>query len=71
MQRDFKFTKSSEKINNLICVDDIKMFLVNEKELETLIQTISIYSQNIRMKFSREKCAMLIIKSGENRKRKK
>ena len=45
-------------------MDDIKIFVKNEKELETLIQTIRIYSQDIRIEFGIEKCATLIIKSG-------
>ena len=32
-------------------MDDIKLFAKNEKEQETLIQTISIYSQDIGMGF--------------------
>ena len=35
-------------------VDDIKLFVKNEKELETLIQTIRIYSEDIGMEFSIE-----------------
>ncbi len=46
-------------------MDDIKLFAKNEKELETLIQTIRIYSQDIGMEFGIEKCAMLIMKSGK------
>ena len=46
-------------------MDDIKLFAKNEKELETLIQAVRIYSQVIGMEF--EKCAMLVIKSGRNR----
>ena len=42
----------------------MKLFAKNEKELETLIQTIRIYSQDRRMEFSIEKYAMLIMKSG-------
>ena len=34
-----KFTKSQEKINH---IDDIKMFVKNEKESETLIQKLRI-----------------------------
>ena len=41
----------------------IKIFAKNKKELETLIQTIRIYSQDIGMEFGIEKCAMLIMKS--------
>ena len=34
----------------------------NEKELETLIHTIRIYSQDVGMEFGIEKCAMLVMK---------
>ena len=40
-------------------MDDAK----NEKKLETLIQAVRIYSQNIGMEYGREKCAMLIMRS--------
>ena len=47
----YKLSKSQEKINHLMYMDDIKLFAKNEKELETLIHAVRIYSQNIRMKF--------------------
>ena len=34
----------------------MKLFVKNEKELETLIQTIRIYSQDIGMEFGRKLC---------------
>ena len=37
----------------------------NEKELETLIHTIRIYSRDIGMEFGIEKCAMLVMKNGK------
>ena len=46
-------------------IDDIKLFAKNEKELETLIQTVRTNSQDIGMGFSIEKCAMLVMKSGK------
>ena len=46
-------------------MDDIKLFAKNERELETLIHTIRIYSQDIGMEFGIEKCALLVMKSGE------
>ena len=46
-------------------MDDIKLFAKNEKELETLIHAVRIYSQDIGMEFGREKCAMLVMKSGK------
>ena len=36
--------------------DENKLFAKIEKELETLIQTVRIYSQDIGMEFNIEKC---------------
>ena len=60
-----KFTKSLSKINHLMYMDNIKLFTENNKELETLIQTIRIYSQDIGMEIGIEKSAMFIMKSGK------
>ena len=38
----YKLSKSQEKINHLMYMDDIKLFAKNEKELETRIQTENI-----------------------------
>ena len=35
--------------------DSIKLFVKNEKELETLLHAVRIYSQEIGMKFGMEK----------------
>ena len=59
----YKLIKSHKKINHLMYMDDIKLFAKNERELETLIHAIRIYSQDIGMKFGIEKCAMLVMKS--------
>ena len=45
--------------------NNIKLFTKNEKELETLIHAVRIYNQDIGMEFGIEKCAMLVMKSGE------
>ena len=36
-------------IDHMIYMDDINLFAKNENELEIFIQTIRIYSHNIRM----------------------
>ena len=40
-------------------------FSKNEKELETLIHAVKIYSQDTGMEFGIEKCAILVMKSGK------
>ena len=46
-------------------MDDIKLFAKNEKELQTLIHTVRIYSQGVGIEFATGKCALSIMKSGK------
>ena len=61
----YKLYKSLEKINHLMYLDAIKQFAKNEKELETLIQAVRIHSEDVGLEFVKEKCVMLIMKSGK------
>ena len=45
--------------------DDIKLLVKNEKEWETLIQAVMIFSDDIGTESGIEKCTMLIMKSGK------
>ena len=51
----YKHSKSQEKINHPMYMDDIKLFAKNEKKMETLIHAVRIYSQDIGMEFGIEK----------------
>ena len=46
-------------------MDDIKLFAKKKKELETLINIVRIYSQDIGMEYGIGKCAMQVMKSGK------
>ena len=59
----YKLSKSLEKLSHQIYMDNIRLFAKNEKELEILIHTVRIYSENIGMKFGKEKCTMLMMKT--------
>ena len=54
MTAAYKLSRSQEKINHLMYMDDIKLFAKNENELETLIDAVRIYSQDIGMEFGLE-----------------
>ena len=47
----YKLSKPQEKNNHLMYMGDIKLFTKNEKELDTLIHALRIYSQDIGMEF--------------------
>ena len=44
---------------------NLKLYSRNEKELDSLVQTIHVFGVDIRMEFGREKCAMLVIEKGK------
>ena len=47
-------------------MDAIKIFTKNlKKELETLMKTVRIYNQDIKIEVGIEKCVMFIMKRGE------
>ena len=57
----YEFSGSKEKISHLLFMDDLKLYSRNEKELDSLVQTILIFSKDIGMEFGKEKCTMLVI----------
>ena len=46
-------------------MDDLKLHASNEKSLESLIQTLCLFSKDIGMEFGVEKCAVLTMKNGK------
>ena len=54
-----------ETINHLLFMDDLKLFSKNERALDSLIQTVRIFSEDIGMQFGIDKCAMLVVKKGK------
>ena len=43
-------------------MDDLKLYARNEKSLESLIQTVHMFSTDIEMEIGVEKCKVLTIK---------
>ena len=54
-------TKDGCTINLLLFMDDLKL-VKNEKEIDSLVQTVRIFSDDIGMKFGLEKCAAMTMK---------
>ena len=44
---------------------DLKLYSRNEKGLDSLVQTILVFSKDIGMEFVIKKCAMLVIEKGK------
>ena len=61
----YEILESKENINHLLFMDDLKSYSRNEKELDSLVQTIRIFSKDIGMEFGIEKCAVLVLEKGK------
>ena len=46
-------------------MDDLKLYFKSKKALDSLIQTVKIFSEDIWMQFWIDKCAMLVIEKGK------
>ena len=64
----YQFSSTKEKINLLLFMDDLKLYAKNEKGLDSLVQTVRIFSKDIGMEFGIDKCGTLVLKRGKIRK---
>ena len=46
-------------------MDDLKFYSRSEKELDSLVQTVRVFSEDIGMGFAIEKCAMLVMEKSK------
>ena len=61
----YEFSESKEKINHLLFMDDSKLYSRSEKGLDSLVQAVCVFSEDIGVKFGIEKCAMLVMEKGK------
>ena len=47
-------------------MDDLKLYSRTEKELNSLVETVRIFSKDINMEFGIQKCALLVLKRGKS-----
>ena len=59
----YEFSESKEKINHLLFMDDLKLYSQSEKGLDSLLQTVCVFSEDIGMEFGIENCAMLVMEN--------
>ena len=58
----YKLGKKKSKVNHLLFMENLKMDGKTEKELDPLMNTVRLFSGDIRMEFGINKCEMLVMK---------
>ena len=54
-----------EKKEYNIFMDDLKLYVKSEKQTNTLVRTVCVFSTDIRMEFGIKKCGILTMKRGK------
>lgn len=57
--------KEGRLINHLLFMDDLKIYARSKKEMESLVQSVRLFSDDIRMRFGLAKCATITMKRGK------
>ena len=61
----YAFSESKEKINHLLFMDDLMLYSRIDKGLDSLVQIVCVFSEDIGMECGIEKCPMLVTEKGK------
>ena len=61
----YNLGKDRGNLNHLLFMDDLKLYSRKVEELDTLVQTVRLISEDIGMEFGISKCAMIEMKRGK------
>ena len=61
----YELSERKEKINNLLFLDNLKVYGRNEKGFDSLVKTVCVFSEDMGMEVGIEMCAMLVMKKGK------
>ena len=61
----YKRGKKRYKLNHLLFMDDLKLYVKSKEQTNTLVRTVYVFSTNIGMGFGIKKCGILTIKRGK------
>ena len=53
------------KLNHLLFMDDLKLFGKSEDQIDSLVQTVFIFSEDIGMELGLKKCGVVILQKGK------
>ena len=60
----YRFAKNMRPVNHLLFMDDMKLYGASKNQLDSLVQVVRIFSQDIRMSFGLDKCSVLEMRRG-------
>ena len=68
MKTGYQFGTQRSSINHLLFIDDLKLYAKYEKQLDSLVNEVQIFSMDIGMEFGIDKCGITVMKRGRYKK---
>ena len=64
VKASFERGRKEFKLNHLFFMDDLKLFGKRNDQIDSLVQTVFIFSEDIGAEFGLKKCRVVILKKG-------
>ena len=64
MRAGYRLAKDIKPVNHLLFMDDLQLYEASKDELDSLVQVVTIFWQDIRMSFGLDKCKVLEMRRG-------
>ncbi len=58
----YQLGKNADALNHLLYMDDLKLYGKDEREIDSLVNTVRVISKDIGMEFNLKKCGVLVLK---------
>ena len=68
MKAGYQFGTQRSSMNHLLFMNDLKLYTKDEKQLDSLVNTVQILRLDLGLKFGIEKCGILVMKRGRYKK---
>ena len=65
VKASYEWGRKKFKLNHLLFLDDIKLFVKSEEQIDSLVQIVFIFSKDIGIEFGLRKCGVVILKKGQ------
>ena len=61
----YEFGDKKTRINHMLFIDDLKLFTESNDQIDSLVNKVHMFIEDIGMEFGIKKCGVLILKQGE------
>ena len=66
LKQGYSFGKGKPRLNHLLFMDDLKLYGNSESDVDSLVRTTKVVTEDIGMSFGIDKCGVLALKGGKN-----